>query len=354
LLILRRVGTTADRLRLTVYVLAAFSSLWMSAHAVAAMMLPIVLEIVGALDRSQRRGPYARGLVLSLAWGCGLGGIGTYLGGARGPLAAGMLLEAEGASISFLGWMAAAMPIVALGLPVGALFLRMMSRGADVSVEEAERIIAARVRAMGPVTRRELAVGAVMLCAIVSWVFLRPYISLANTSLAAVVLLFAFGLVKWGDLEHRINWGIFLMYGGAICLGSVMDRSGAAHWMAQRVLGSATLAPLPLLAGVSLTALFLTEGVSNAAAVAILMPVALSTANSVGVDPRAVTLAVAIPTGLAFMLPTGTPAMALAYSTGILRHGECVRFGLVLKLLVWLGMTAVVAVIWPLLGMTTL
>jgi sodium-dependent dicarboxylate transporter 2/3/5 len=351
LLILRSAGRTAGRLRATIFLLAAFSSLWMSEHAVAAMMLPIVLEIVGAQEPSLRRGPYARSLVLALAWGCTVGGIGTYLGGARGPLAAGILQETEGITISFLGWMAAAMPVVVIGLLLGGVLLKLISREDAPSVAGAEEILAARVCEMGRIRRREVAVGAVMLCAILSWVFLRGIISLANTSLAAVVLLFALGLVKWRNLEHRINWGIILMYGGAICLGSVMDRTGAAHWLAERVLGSVVPSPLLLLAGIALLSLFLTEGVSNAAAVAILMPVALSAGKSAGVDLRAVTLAIAVPAGLAFMLPTSTPAMALAYSTAILRPSECVKVGLVFKVLAWVGVVAVMGLLWPVLGM---
>lgn len=351
LLILRGAGTSAGRLRATVFLMAAFSSLWMSEHAVAAMMLPIVLEIVGALDPPLRRGPYARSVILSLAWGCTVGGIGTYLGGARAPLAAGILQETEGISISFLEWMAAAVPVVVIALALGGIIMRTVFGGGRHNVTGAKEVLAARVQDMGPIRRREVAVGIVMLGTIFSWVFLRPLISLANTSLAAVVLLFVLGLVKWRDLEHRINWGIFLMYGGAICLGSVMDRTGAAQWLASSVLGSVALKPLPLLAGMALVSLFLTEGVSNAAAVAILMPVALSAGKSVGVDPRAVTLAVALPAGLAFMLPTSTPAMALAYSTAVLRPSECVKVGLAFKILAWLGVVAVMALVWPALGM---
>ncbi len=351
LLILRNAGTTAGRLRSTLFLLAAFSSLWMSEHAVAAMMVPIVLEIVGALEPSLRRGAYARSLVLALAWGCTVGGIGTYLGGARGPLAAGILEETEGISISFLDWMGAASPVVVIGLLTGGALLRFVFGEGKHSVSGAEKVLAARVRRMGPVTKREITVGAVMLCAIFSWVFLRRFISLANTSLAAVVVLFALRLVKWRDLEHRINWGIILMYGGAICLGSVMDKSGAAHWLAEHALGSVALSPLLLLAGLALLSLFLTEGVSNAAAVAILMPVALSAGKATGADPRAITLAIAVPAGLAFMLPTSTPAMALAYSTAILRPSECIKVGFVFKIIAWLGVVAVMGAVWPLLGM---
>ncbi len=351
LIILRSAGTTAGRLRTTVFLLAAFSSLWMSEHAVAAMMLPIVLEIVGALTPELKRGAYARSLVLSLAWGCTVGGIGTYLGGARGPLAAGILQETERMSITFLEWMAAAMPVVLIGLVIGGLVFRIVFGESHHSVRAVEQVLAGKVQEMGSVTRRETAVGAVMLCAIFSWVFLRNVISLANTSLAAVVLLFALGLVKWRDLEHRINWGIFLMYGGAICLGSVLDRTGAAHWLAEQALGSVVPNPLLLLAGLALLSLFLTEGVSNAATVAILMPVALSAGKSAGVDLRAVTLAIAVPAGLAFMLPTSTPAMALAYSTAILRPSECVKVGLVFKVLAWVGVVAVMGLVWPVLGM---
>ncbi|MCK4829768.1 anion permease, partial [bacterium] len=91
---------------------SAFLSFWMPEHAVAAMMLPIVLEIARALKLEPIVSDYGKALFLSLAWGAIIGGVGTLLGGARNPLAIGILQQTFDMNITFLQWVIAAVPIV--------------------------------------------------------------------------------------------------------------------------------------------------------------------------------------------------------------------------------------------------
>ena len=94
-------------------------SFFMSEHAVAAMNFPIIIEIVAVLRLKPHRSNYARALFLAMAWGTTIGGVATLLGGARAPLALGMLREATGQSFSFSGWALANLPIVGLMLVIG-------------------------------------------------------------------------------------------------------------------------------------------------------------------------------------------------------------------------------------------
>ena len=52
-------------------------------------------------------------------------------------------------------------------------------------------------------------------------------------ALISVAALFVFKLVRWKDIEEYVNWGIILMYGGAIILGTALDSSGAAKWIVE-------------------------------------------------------------------------------------------------------------------------
>ncbi|HKV54366.1 MAG TPA: SLC13 family permease, partial [Candidatus Binataceae bacterium] len=97
-----RFGRTPGSLLASVYLLSALMSFVIPEHAVAAMVFPIVLDLVGSMDLRAGRSRYATALFLAMAWGVNIGGVATLLGGARGPLALGILNEATGDTISFL------------------------------------------------------------------------------------------------------------------------------------------------------------------------------------------------------------------------------------------------------------
>ncbi len=102
---LRRFGGSARSLLAGVIFSGGFLAFWMPEHAVAALLFPIVLEIVRALDLKPVKSGYGRALFLALAWGAGVGGVATFLGGARAPLALGILRQHYDMTIPFLDWM---------------------------------------------------------------------------------------------------------------------------------------------------------------------------------------------------------------------------------------------------------
>ena len=96
--------------------------------------------------------------------------------------------------------------------------------------------------------------------------------------------------------------------------------------------------PIAVVAILSAFGIVLTEAMSNSAVVALLMPVALGIATQFGMDPRVMALVVAVPAGLAFTLPVGTPANAIAYSSGYLRLRDMLVPGALLVLVAWVDL----------------
>jgi sodium-dependent dicarboxylate transporter 2/3/5 len=101
----------------------------------------------------------------------------------------------------------------------------------------------------------------------------------------------------------------------------------------------------------SALSLLLTEAMSNAAVVAMLLPMSLGIAGEFGLDPRVLTLTVAVPAGLATTLPIGTPANAIAYSSGYLSLRDLVVPGAVLAFCAWVCFNLMAAIYWPWLGL---
>ena len=162
--------------------------------------------------------------------------------------------------------------------------------------------------------------------------------------------MFAFRLINWKTVEHSVNWGIILMYGGAIALGSALNTTGAAAWIVDNTIGAAELSPTLTIIIIAAVSLLLTEFISNAAVVSVLLPVAISLAQTKGISLEAVTLAVALPSGLTYTLPMGTPATAIAYSSGYMEMKHFLRIGPVMGVISLIVFAFVATFIWPLLG----
>lgn len=347
---LRHFGRSPNFLILNFLFLSAFLSFFMSEHAVAAMMFPIVFEVVDALKLRPMQSRYGKALFLAMAWGCVIGGIATFLGGARAPLALGILNQTTGESIGFVDWALAALPTVLIMLVLAYFMLIKMFPSEIADVQQARIALKNKKQDLGKISKRERKLGFLMLFTILCWIIFGEQLGLANIAIAAVVIAFALKLLDWKEVEEDVNWGIFLMYGGAICLGFAMDMTGAAHWLADKSLGFFVESPFALVLSLCFISLFLTEAISNTAVVALMMPLAIGLAQDFHIDTKVITMILTIPSGLALQLPMGTPATAIAFSSGYVRLRDTIVGGMILKLLAFGIFILSVYFYWPLLG----
>jgi sodium-dependent dicarboxylate transporter 2/3/5 len=351
---LRRFGGTPKSLLAGVIFSGGFLAFWMPQHAVAALLFPIVLEIAHALGLQPVKSLYGRALLLALAWGAVIGGVATFLGGARNPLALGILRQHYDLSITFFEWLVAVAPfsIVLMGC---AYVLLVRDFGVDIEdVSRARDALDVKAQALGPLSRREKGVGVVMVVTIVAWIASGRVDGLASISILAAVALFVLNLLDWKSVEEYVNWGVILMYGGAIALAAALQESGGARWIAHAV--ADRVAGIPefwMLMVFAVAAAFLTEAISNVAAVALMLPICFGLVEGTGVSPVHVVFAVAVPAGLAFALPMGTPANAIAYSAGYYRLRDSFLAGAILKIVALLLFMLVVKLYWPLIGIGT-
>jgi len=351
IIVFARYGRTPHGLLRAIYLLSALMSFLIPEHAVAAIVFPIVLNLVNSLETAARRSRYPTALFLAMAWGTNIGGIATLLGGARGPLALGILTESTGATISFIHWSLATLPLVALLLVVGYFVLVAWFADEPVDIERSIAAISQRRAQLGRISFEETAVAVVLGVTVVAWSLFSDKLGLAGIAILAVVALFVFDLLSWQEVEGHVNWGIILMYGGAIALGSALERSKAAAFMAQ-AMARHTKSPTLLLALLSLLAELLGESLSHSAVVASMVPVGLGLAGHYGMDVRALTLAITLPAGLTYIMPVSTPANALAYSGGYLRTRDLIVPGTILILASWLGLNLMMHLYWPLIGLS--
>ncbi|MFQ6082167.1 MAG: SLC13 family permease [Candidatus Aminicenantia bacterium] len=352
LFFLTKFKKSPKRLLMGILLSSAFLAFWMPEHVVAALMFPIILEIADSLKLEPDKSIYGKAIFLSLAWGAVIGGVATFLGGARNPLAIGILYEDYKMKIGFLEWMIAIVPIVIVMLGFAYLIIRFFFKIDIKDISAAEEILTQKINRLGTMSKEEKIVGIIMLVTILCWITLSNYLGLAIIAILSAISLFVFDVVHWKEIEEYVNWGVILMYGGAIALGSALAQTKAAEWLALTLLSRFTLTSFSLVLLISFIAKFLTEGISNTAAVAILLPLGFALGQAHGVNPIIMVYVIAVPAGLAFCLPMGTPPNAICYSAGYYRISDAVKAGLVLNFISWLIFVLMILIYWPLIGLT--
>lgn len=348
--LLRGAGSSPKKLLFQILMTATLLSFIISEHAVAAILFPIVLEISRSLEFIPFGGSYGRLLFLSMAWGCIVGGIATFLGSGRAILSVGILSEMTGEKISLVQWSLATIPVVVLMFGAAYLMITKTFSIDVASVDVADRILSDKIRRQGKPSVTEWFICLIFVVTVFFWAFFGLKIGMAVISLLAVVALFVFRTVRWKDLEEYVNWGVFLMYGGAICLSSVLDQTGAAGWLAQRVLSGVGGHPVIVTLLFTLAALLLTEAISNSAVVAIMLPVAIGISRSIGLDPKGITLLIALASGLGNALPMSTPAMAIAFSSGYFKLRDTFIPAILMSLMSVIALFIAGKLWWPFLG----
>jgi len=330
---------------------AAFLSLIMPSHAVAALLFPIVLEVVVSLDLKPLESNYGKLLFLTMAWGAVIGGITTYLGGARNLLAVDLLENHYGISIGFFEWVKYSWPLPFLLLIVFAV---MITKFADIDIKDTSKSftkLKAKSEAMGDLSFSEKKLIVILAAVIFSWLVLSNLIDIAVTALLGGILIVAFKVITWEEVEEYVNWGVILMYGGAIVVASSLVETGVTDWIADRFFSQLDISPFLFIVLMAIFTSLLTEGVSNVASVAVILPLAFSAAEAYSLNPILLTLSVALSGGLAFLLPMGTPPNAIAFSSGYYEIKDALKWGMLLKVIGWIIYILVAKFYWPLIGL---
>jgi len=176
----------------------------------------------------------------------------------------------------------------------------------------------------------------------VGWGHLLP---IPLVALGGAVAMVATGCIKPQQAYRSIDWPILIFIAGALALGQAMDRTGLAAHLAKGVTGSMMgLGPAAVVSGILLLGTILNQFTSPYAVTALLTPVALAAATSLGVaDVRPFVLAVAFAGSNAFATPLGHQVNLMVMGPGGYRYADFVRLGLPLCLYFWVFVSVALA-----------
>ena len=173
-------------------------------------------------------------------------------------------------------------------------------------------------------------------------------------AIAGCVFLMVAGAIKPREAYASVDWPLMFLIYTTIALGTAMETTGAANYIAQNMVGTTAgwfdeaWKPIAMLAVVYILTVVITEVLSNNATVVLMMPIALGIAAQMGLDPRPFAIAIILGSSAGFATPIGYQTNTFVYSAGGYRFSDFFRIGLPLNLLYLVGALVLIPWIWPL------
>lgn len=171
--------------------------------------------------------------------------------------------------------------------------------------------------------------------------------TMLNAAILAAMLMVATGCCSMGQARRSIEWNVLTVIGAALGIGSAMEKTGAASAIAGLLLGAAADHPWLALAMVYLTTALVTEVITNNAAAALIFPIAMGTAERLGVSPMPFVFCVMIAASASFATPIGYQTNLMIFGPGGYRFTDYLRIGGWLDLLIGVVAVSLAPLIWP-------
>ncbi len=341
---------------------SAFLSMWVSNTATALMMLPIGTSIIILISENATSGMQSAVrnfevvLVLSIAFACNIGGMGTIIGTPPNALLVGLINQTYHYEIGFFEWMEVGVPLVIVSLPLMYVILTKWIFPIQMKELPGGRdFLTGELQKLGKMSSAEKKVAVIFIGAALLWIFrplivkIIPGLSDAGVAILAGLSLFVIPinfsdhafLLDW-DHARQIPWGILLLFGGGLSLAEGIETSGLAKWIGSVVGGLNQWPILLLILTVIVVTIVLTQLASNTGTAAAFLPVFASVAVGIHQNPLLLSVPAALAASCAFMLPVSTPPNAIVYSSGKVSIQQMAKAGLWLNILFVVLLTATV------------
>ncbi len=179
--------------------------------------------------------------------------------------------------------------------------------------------------------RAALSVG-IMACTVLLAAFgVMPIVASALLGCVALVVLH---VLRPEQAYAGIDWRVIVLLAGVLPLGIALQNSGGADWIARNAMSlTDDGGPMLTLAVIYLLTAVMTELMSNNASAVLIAPIAIATAETMGVDPKPFLVAVAFAASTSFSTPVGYQTNTMVYTAGGYRFTDFLRIGLPLNLL---------------------
>lgn len=348
-------GSNSRKLVLGFMIATTLVSTIMSDVPCTVLFLGFALAILKAANAKPLESNLGRCLMIGIPISAVTGGMATPAGSSFNVVAMNILQKATGASVSFLDWVIVALPVVIVMVPVTWFFITQILKPEPITDEclQGIREQAAAAKKIEPYEIKAIIVvlGLLVLWIAGNWI---PVLNATVVALIGLTVMFLPGmqLLSWKEFQAAVPWGIVLMCGTIMSLGSVIESTGGAAFLAGLITNSGVMS-LSSFAALALMLAFVyilhTVCPIGVAILGIFLPIMITLCAGFGMSPAVPTIALAVVVAGNYLMPVN-PTVMLTYGEGYYTFGDMFKTGIIPFIVLVLLMAAWMPFIVGILG----
>lgn len=344
--IITRFAKTEKQLLIAIMIIGAGLSAFLSNTSTTAVMMPIVLVIASTAGFSKSK------FLMPLAYATAFGGMVTLVG-TNGNLAVQGVMENQGVEgFGFFEFAYVGIPLTLIGI------IYMVTIGRKLVPDKLDE----ESTVMGDITleddeenenhtplKQTISI-SVLALAVIFMVFEEQIgIPLHIVSILGALVIVITRTMTEKQAYKSLDLSTIILVAAMMPMATALSDTGAANMIAESVLGilGETGGPYMITAIIFIITAFLTSVMSNTAAAALMAPIGLVLATSLGADPKAILMTVAVAANAAYASPIGTPPNTMIYGPGNYSFMDFIKNGFPILIIQFILCVFVVPIIWP-------
>ena len=314
-----------------------------------ACLMPVIIGIAKAANI-----PASKEL-MPLAVAANVGGTITMIGTPPNVIVTGALSAAGLPSFGFFEFALIGVPlsiiVLVYMLTIGRKTIPIKNAGAmdDEAVEAAKKEAGAGDD-NAPKSKTKMWISGLILIGVVVAMALKlKTVPLQTAAVTGAILCVITGCLKEKEAYAGIDWVTIFLFAGMLSVATAMDKTGAGKLIADTVVSMMGEHPNPIVlcAVLYLISNVLTQFMSNTASAALLAPIGISIAQSIGADPKPVLMSIGIAASMAYATPMATPPNTLVLGPGGFSFNDYVKVGVPLCIITFIASVIIIPIFWP-------
>ena len=347
--VVNKAGTKEVPLMGAIMVVTIALSAVSSNTGTVACLMPVIIGIANAANI-----PASKEL-MPLAVAANVGGTITMIGTPPNVIVTGALSAAGLPSFGFFEFALIGVPlsviVLVYMLTIGRKTIPVKNAGAmDADAVEAAKKEAGAGDDNAPKSKTKMWISGLILLGVVAAMALNlKTVPLQTAAVTGAILCVITGCLKEKEAYAGIDWVTIFLFAGMLSVATAMDKTGAGKLIADTVVGMMGEHPNPIIlcAVLYLISNVLTQFMSNTASAALLAPIGISIAQSIGADPKPVLMAIGIAASMAFATPMATPPNTLVLGPGGFSFNDYVKVGVPLCIITFVASVVIIPIFWP-------
>ncbi|WP_307973195.1 SLC13 family permease [uncultured Dialister sp.] len=347
--VVNKAGTGEVKLMGAVMLVTIILSSVSSNTGTVACLMPVIIGIAQAANI-----PASKEL-MPLAVAANVGGTITMIGTPPNVIVTGALSAAGLPSFGFFEFALIGVPLSVIVLVYMLTIGRKTIPAKSAGDMDEEAVKAAKEEAgasddNAPKSKTKMWIsGLILIGVVVAMALNLKTVPLQTAAVTGAILCVITGCLKEKEAYAGIDWVTIFLFAGMLSVATAMDKTGAGKLIADTVVGMMGEHPNPIVlcAVLYLISNVLTQFMSNTASAALLAPIGISIAQSIGADPKPVLMSIGIAASMAFATPMATPPNTLVLGPGGFSFNDYVKVGVPLCVITFIVSVIIIPIFWP-------